>query len=115
MEVDRLKSIEKGYSIYCSGGEMPTNGVDVILREDLVQYVENIYQVSDRIIEVRLGLEIGTKDFIKVYVPQSADECLTGEVYRIYIPASQDMEFDFLKIDFLNRVQRDMIVDLLAK
>ena len=72
------KELKRGYRIYWSGGDKAVNGVGIILRKDLIQYVEKVELISDRIIKVRLGLENGPKDFVQVYAPQTGktDECL---------------------------------------
>ena len=66
--------MRKGYTLLWSGGQEAKNGVGIILKTTLEEYVETVEYISDRMMKMRLRTSTGVKDFIQVYAPQTGNK-----------------------------------------
>lgn len=68
------RKMRKGYTLFWSGGQEAKNGVGIIIKQTIEEYVETVEYTSDRIMKMRLRTSNGVKDFIQVYAPQTGNK-----------------------------------------
>ena len=76
-----IKSKDIRYKLYWSGNDKGTDGVGVLVVEEVIEKVFEVQRVSDKIILVRLIVGQRVVTFLSVYAPQCG---LSDEVKDLF-------------------------------